>query len=196
MIVAAAANRSASDAVAAVSTPIPDHFSLFGLEPRFALDSEHLTRAYRTVQAHVHPDRYAAAGASEQRAALQWATLANEAYQVLSSPVRRAAYLCERHGVPVTGETAKAMPPEFLMLQLEWRQALEQIHRQRDSHRLEELRGEAEAACQRELRGLETKIDAEHDFAGAAENVRRLMFIEKFIKELEATGEDGRASPT
>jgi len=181
--------------VAALSTPIPDHFSLFGLEPRFGLDNDDLIRAYRTVQAHVHPDRYAAAGAAEQRAALQWATLANEAYQILSSPVRRAAYLCERHGVQVTGESARVMPPDFLALQLEWRQALEQIRHERDSRRLEELRAEAAALCQQELRDLESKIDVEHDFGGAVDGVRRLMFIEKFIKELEAAGEDARASP-
>jgi molecular chaperone HscB len=181
--------------VAAVSTPIPDHFSLFGLEPRFGLDGDHLTRAYRTVQAHVHPDRYAAAGAAEQRAALQWATLANEAYQVLSSPVRRAAYLCERNGVRVAGETGRAVPPDFLTLQLEWRQALEEIRHQDEPHQLEELRGEASAAWQQELRHLESKIDVEHDFVGAADSVRRLMFIEKFIKDLEATGGESYASP-
>ena len=100
---------------------MPDHFSLFGLEPRFGLDNDRLIRAYRTVQSHVHPDRYAAAGSAEQRAALQWATLANEAYQVLSSPLRRAAYLCEQHGVPLTGESARSVPSDFLALQLEWR---------------------------------------------------------------------------
>jgi len=178
-----------------VSTSIPDHFSLFGLEPRFGLDGEHLTRAYRTVQSHVHPDRYAAAGAAEQRAALQWATLANEAYRVLSSPVRRAAYLCERNGVPVAGEARRPVSADFLTLQLEWRQALEQIRHQGDPQRLQELRSEAAAACQRELRQLESKIDVEHDFTGAADSVQRLMFIEKFIKELEATGEDPRALP-
>ena len=181
--------------MAAVSTPIPDHFSLFGLEPRFGLDRDDLTRAYRTVQAHVHPDRYAAAGAAEQRAALQWATLANEAYQVLSSPVRRAAYLCERHGVRVAGESGRALPPDFLALQLDWRQALEQVLRQRDVRGLKELRAEATALSQHELRDLESKLDVEHDFAGAADGVRRLMFIEKFIKELDAAGEDAGASP-
>jgi molecular chaperone HscB len=181
--------------VAAVSTPIPDHFSLFGLEARFGLDSDHLTRAYRTVQAHVHPDRYAAAGAAEQRAALQWATLANEAYQVLSSPVRRAAYLCERNGVSMAGETGRTVPSDFLALQLEWRQGLEEIRHHGDSNQLEGLRHEATAACRQELRHLESKIDIERDFVGAADSVRRLMFIEKFIKELEATGEEPHASP-
>jgi molecular chaperone HscB len=172
-----------------VSTPIPDHFSLFGLEPRFGLDSDHLDRAYRTVQAHVHPDRYAAAGAAEQRAALQWATLANEAYQVLSSPARRAAYLCDRHGVPVTQESARSLPPDFLALQMEWRQALEQIRPDSDLRRLQELRDEAAGLYQQELRHLESKIDAERDFVAAADSVRRLMFIEKFITQLEAVAD-------
>jgi molecular chaperone HscB len=182
-----------------MSTPIPDHFSLFGLEPRFGLDSEHLDRAYRTVQTHVHPDRYAAAGAAEQRAALQWATLANEAYQVLSSPVRRAAYLCDRHGVQVGGDSARSVPPDFLALQLEWRQALDEIreerHDERNSARLRELRAEAAAMVQQELRQLQSKIDEERDFRGAAEGVRRLMFIEKFVSELEATSEADLPSP-
>ncbi|HEX4598824.1 MAG TPA: Fe-S protein assembly co-chaperone HscB [Burkholderiaceae bacterium] len=180
--------------MAAMSTPAPDHFSLFGLEPRFGLDSDHLNRAYRTVQAHVHPDRYAAAGAAEQRAALQWATLANEAYQVLSSPVRRAAYLCGRHGVPVTGEAGGAVPAEFLELQLEWRQALDEIRHEPDPQRLDELRGKAVALHQLELGQLESKIDLEHDFVGAADAVRRLMFVDKFIKELEASGEAAQPS--
>jgi molecular chaperone HscB len=178
-----------------LSTPIPDHFALFGLEPRFGLDGDQLTRAYRTVQAHVHPDRFAAAGAAEQRAALQWATLANEAYQVLRSPVRRAAYLCEQHGVPVSGENGRSMASDFLMLQLEWRQALELVRRRPDSQKLEELRGDAASHYRRELASLESKLDQEHDFTGAADGVRRVMFIEKFIKELEATGDDAGASP-
>jgi molecular chaperone HscB len=185
--------------MAAMSTPIPDHFALFGLEPRFGLDSDRLDRAYRTVQAHVHPDRYAAAGAAEQRAALQWATLANEAYQVLSSPVRRAAYLCDRHGVSVNGESARSVPPDFLALQLEWRQALDEIREEPDDRRnlarLQQLRAEASAMVRQELGALQSKIDEERDFGGAADRVRRLMFIEKFVKELEAASESEPPSP-
>ncbi len=178
-----------------MSAAVPDHFSLFGLEPRFGLDGDHLTRAYRTVQSHVHPDRFAAAGAAEQRAALQWATLANEAYEVLSSPVRRASYLCEKNGVPVTGDSGRSVSPDFLALQLEWRQTLEQIGRQRDSQQLAELRDEVATLYQQELRNLESKLDVEHDFAGAADGVRRVMFIDKFLKELEAEGAEPHASP-
>jgi molecular chaperone HscB len=178
-----------------VATPIPDHFSLFGLEPRFSIDQDQLTRAYRTVQSHVHPDRFAAAGAAEQRAALQWATLANEAYQVLHSPVRRAAYLCERNGAPVSANSGQGVGTDFLDLQLEWRQALEQVRRNRDPQRLDRLRSEALALSRHELDELQVRLDGRKDYTGAADGVRRLMFIEKFLLELAQADEAGQADP-
>jgi len=81
-----------------VTDPRNDHFALFDLPPRFAIDEALLEQAYRRVQAQVHPDRFAAAGAAERRVAMQWATLANEAFRTLRSPLARAAYLCERTG--------------------------------------------------------------------------------------------------
>ena len=173
-----------------MSTPTPDHFSLFGLEARFGLDSDELARAYRTVQAHVHPDRYAAAGAAERRAALQWATLANEAFQVLNSPVRRAAYLCERHGVEVGREGGTSVPTDFLEQQMQWRQALEEIRAERDVQGLERLRAQARELRDQEMGQLQARIDIDRDFAGAAASVRRLMFIEKFLRELAQFGEE------
>lgn len=178
-----------------MAAPLPDYFALFGLPRRFALDAQRLSQAYRTVQAHVHPDRYAAAGAAEQRAALQWATLANEAYQVLSAPARRAAYLCELSGVTATGESSRSMAPDFLMRQMQWRQALDEARRPPDRARLDELRREADGLYRDELQRLESKLDVEHDFKSAADGVQRIMFIEKFIKELEAANDDTSASP-
>ena len=70
----------------------PDHFQLFDLPPSFALDMAALDAAYRRVQGQVHPDRFAAGTAAENRVAMQWATQANEAYRTLKSPLKRAAY--------------------------------------------------------------------------------------------------------
>lgn len=177
-----------------VDSRLPDYFALFGLEPGFALDPAALARAYRTVQSQVHPDRYAAAGAAERRAALQWATLANEAHEVLRSPARRAAYLCERNGVAVSGESAGPMSGEFLDLQLEWRQGLEDLRERPDPARLERLRGEAAGARLRELDGLAHKLDVERDYAGAADAIRRLQFIDNFLAQLEPAGDSHEAA--
>jgi molecular chaperone HscB len=53
------------------------HFELFNLPEQFALDASALDHAYRTVQAQVHPDRFAAAGDAQKRIAMQWATRTN-----------------------------------------------------------------------------------------------------------------------
>ena len=50
----------------------------------------------------------------------------NEAYRTLKSPVQRARHLLELHGVDVAFETNTAMPTEFLMQQMELREALEE----------------------------------------------------------------------
>jgi len=76
-----------------------NHFDLFQLPQQFAVDTAALDAAYREVQGRVHPDRFVNASDAEKRVAMQWATSANEAYQKLKKPLKRAAYLCELNGV-------------------------------------------------------------------------------------------------
>jgi len=101
-----------------------DDFALFDLPRRFTLDADDLAARRRAVQAEVHPDRFAAGGAAAQRAAMQWAVRVNEAYERLKDPLKRAAYLCDLGGVPIRAEDNTAMPPEFLMQQMAWREGL------------------------------------------------------------------------
>src|SRR5436190_9808329 len=100
-------------------------FELFGLTPAFSLDAEALEAAYREIQSRVHPDRFAHAGDAERRASLQWTTRVNEAYRALKSPVQRASHLLSLYGVDVAVETNTEMPAQFLMHQMELREALE-----------------------------------------------------------------------
>ena len=67
-----------------------DHFSLFELPRRFAVDGVTLDHRYREMQANVHPDRHAHLGDTEKRLAMQWSTHVNEAYQTLRKPLARA----------------------------------------------------------------------------------------------------------
>src|SRR3984885_14273648 len=101
------------------------HFDLFDLPAQFALDAAALDHAYRTVQAQVHPDRFAAAGDAQRRIAMQWATRTNEAYQTLRDPLERPRYMLARRGVDVVAENNTAMEPAFLMQQMEWRESIE-----------------------------------------------------------------------
>ncbi len=175
----------------------PDHFQLFDLPPRFALDMVALDSAYRSVQGQVHPDRFAAGTAAENRVAMQWATQANEAYRTLKSPLKRAAYLCERAGVPIDAESNTTMPTEFLMQQLHWREALDDARAGRDGVSLQALESETTAERDRLLDEIGQALDVESDPARAASLVRQLMFIEKFGTEIASALEalrDSRAS--
>lgn len=161
-----------------------DHFELFGLPRRFAVEGAALDAAYRDVQARVHPDRFAGASDAEKRVAMQWATRVNEAYQTLKAPLKRARYMCELAGVDLGIESNTAMPAQFLMQQMEWREALAEARSARNNRRLEQLERELHSMRAAELSALGRLIDEAGDFAGAAGHVRQLMFIEKFGDEV------------
>jgi molecular chaperone HscB len=167
-----------------------DDFELFGIPRRFAQDRAALDARWRALQAEVHPDRFASEGASAQRVAVQWAVRVNEAYQRLKDPLRRAAYLCELHGVPVNAEDNTAMPPAFLMQQLEWRESLDDAS---GADRVETLADEVAAHRRSALAALEQAIDTHADWPAAAQQVRALMFVERFAEDvdrrLEALGQ-------
>ena len=126
------ANLSASD----------NYFTFFGLTPRFKLDTLVLDQAYLAIQKEVHPDRHTQGSDSEQRIAMQMATLANTAFQTLKNPVQRGLYLCQLHNVDARLETNTAMPAAFLMKQMEWRESLED--QEEDLMALEALSEEVE----------------------------------------------------
>lgn len=172
----------------------PDHFQLFDLPPRFALDLAALDGAYRSVQGQVHPDRFASGTAAENRVAMQWAAQANEAYRTLKSPLKRAAYLCERAGAPIEAESNTSMPTEFLMQQLEWREALDEALAERDGAALRALGDGMAAERDRLLAEIGRALDVDADFALAASGVRQLMFIEKFGAEISSAEETLRDS--
>ena len=159
------------------------HFELFQLPQRFVIDLQALDKAYHEVQSQAHPDRFASATDAEKRVAMQWATRANEAYQTLKNPLARATYLCELNGVDLQTESNTAMPPNFLMQQMEWREALEEARASKDIGALESLDADLRAAKKAELAGIEQTLDAA-DFAQAAQRVRRLMFIERFEEDV------------
>ena len=160
-----------------------NHFDLFHLPQRFAIDTTALDAAYHEVQNQVHPDKFTTATDSEKRVAMQWATRANEAYQTLKNPFKRAAYLCELNGVDLQTESNTAMPRAFLMQQMEWREALEDAKAGKDVGALEKLEDELRVARKEEIDQIGTLLDAE-DFAQAAQGVRQLMFLEKFKEEI------------
>ena len=160
-----------------------NHFELFHLPQQFALDAGALDAAYREVQSRVHPDKFVSATDAEKRVAMQWATRANEAYQTLKNPQKRAQYLCELNGVDLQTESNTAMPMAFLMQQMEWREALGEARAEKDLDALEALDQQLRLERKGRLLDIGQQLDA-GDFHAAAQGVRALMFLEKFGEEV------------
>ena len=160
-----------------------NHFELFQLPQQFDIDAAKLDAAYREVQGQVHPDRFVHAGDAEKRVAMQWATRANEAYQTLKNPQKRAQYLCEQHGVDLQTESNTAMPMAFLMQQMEWREELGEARAGKDVAALDALEQQLQRERKERLLQIGAQLDAD-DFVSAAQGVRALMFLAKFGEEV------------
>lgn len=158
-------------------------FELFGIPMQFAQDRVQLDARWKELQREAHPDKFAAQGAAAQRVAMQWSVRINEAYQRLKNPLKRASYLCELHGAPINAENNTAMPPDFLMQQMEWREALDEAKTVQD---LDEIASQSKSSGRKQLLKIERTLDVDKDFPAAVQQVRSLMFIERFTSEVDA----------
>src|SRR4051812_12403319 len=159
-----------------------DDFALFGLPRRFALERGELDARRRALQGEVHPDRFAGADAAARRAAMQSAVRVNEAHARLADPLKRAAYLCELAGTPIRAEDNTAMPVDFLREQMAWRESLDDAASRAEvdavAHDLADARRQA-------YERLASALDELGDYAVAVQEVRALMFIERFAADVD-----------
>lgn len=164
---------------------LKNHFELFGLPTRFAIDLDTLDQHYRKIQAEVHPDRFVSSSPAERLRSMQLATQANEAYQTLKRPSARARYLLQLQGVETLEESNTAMPADFLMLQMEWREAIEEAEEAKDIDALEQLLQQMRKQAKSLHASLEAALDQDKDHDEAAGIVRKLSFIDKMRSDIE-----------
>jgi molecular chaperone HscB len=157
-------------------------FELFGLVQQFAQDRSAVDARWKALQREAHPDKFTAQGASAQRVAMQWSVRINEAYQRLKDPLSRAAYLCELNDAPVNAENNTAMPAEFLMQQMQWRESLEEAAGLADVY---EITSELSDSKKELLQKCEFLLDEAHDYSAAVAQVRALMFLDRFAADVE-----------
>lgn len=125
-----------------------NHFDVFGLPPRFALDPAVLEERYRAESMRWHPDRHSRAPAGDRAQVLQRATDINDAYRVLKSAQRRAEYLLLLHGIDIAAESGPArqpVDPTLLHEVLELREQIQEARSARDRAAL--------VALQRQVQG-------------------------------------------
>lgn len=159
-----------------------DYFELFGLPRQFKLNPGNLEASHILVMQETHPDRFASASDAQKRVALQMATYANNAYQTLRNPIKRGLYLCELAGLDPQLETNTAMPHEFLVQQMDWRESLDEARS--NIQALEALSKEVRGIQSDYLQALEG-LFAEGKLDDALNQLRCLLFMDKFLSELD-----------
>ncbi|WP_181296895.1 co-chaperone HscB [Pseudomonas sp. Q2-TVG4-2] len=158
----------------------PCHYALFELQPAFDIDPEMLSSRYRELARKVHPDRFADAGETEQRHAIERSANLNEAYQTLKSPSRRARYLLTLQGREMPLE-ATVQDSAFLMQQMQWREELEELQ---DDANIASFKARLKAA-QQDLNDSFARIWREESQREQAERlVRRMQFLDKLSQEV------------
>jgi molecular chaperone HscB len=109
----------------------------------------------------------------------------------------RAQYLLQLLGHPLQADTNTVMDPEFLMEQMEWREAVQEAREAGSVDDLEELHHRLRQAMHERYEELgrlfETALNAAPEVASAAEAAigaaaeltRRLMFLDRLRHEID-----------
>lgn len=164
-------------------------FDLFGLPVQFPVDSAVLTGSFQELQKQLHPDRFASQPAAERRWSMQAASRVNEGYQTLRNDLRRAVYLLGLNGVSVDEETDTRMAPEFLMEQMEYREALEEAELSEDpQEKLDGIRSRLKKDTGK-LADTFEQAAAAPDWEQARTVVRQWQFLDKLAREVKSMEE-------
>jgi molecular chaperone HscB len=161
-----------------------NYFELFGLKPIFNIEIATLESNFRKIQSESHPDRFVTASAAEKLSTMQKATLANEAFLCIKNPANRAKYLLELQGITAISETNTAMPTDFLMQQMEWREATEDAVSAQDINTLESLLAEIRIEAKSLQDNLVSLLDVQKDYVAATDATRKLIFIDKVSEDI------------
>lgn len=159
-----------------------NYFALFQLPQQFNIELAVLDSHYRKLLAEVHPDKFVNASPAERMQSMQRATLANEAYQTLKQPTSRARYLLQLAGVTTDEENNTAMPADFLMAQMEWREAMDEAKFAKDIAALDALLKEMRTQASTLQQQVADEIMQAP--AQAAMTVRKLRFIDKVSEDV------------
>ena len=164
--------------------PSQNFFELFGLKPAFSIDRDELRAQLRRLQSNYHPDRYVNASDLDKRLSMQLTSWVNEAFETLQNPVKRARYLLELSGVEIADDSATTSDAEFLMEQLEIREAVEACREQEDGLQRSH---DIEAHLLRRATDLSDQFVQNFnaaEYTAATEAYRKMQFIHRIQQQL------------
>ena len=162
-----------------------NYFELFGLPARFSIDLGSLENAFRRLQGELHPDRHVSNSEMQRRISLQLSTTVNDAYRTLRHPTSRAQCLIDMAAQSDVKQSGAAVPPAFLIAQMEWREAIESACAAQDILELEALARRLRSEMSTQEKNLAEALDTRNDFHSAAMKVNELRFYERLRTEID-----------
>ena len=155
-----------------------NYFELFNLPEKFQIDLEMLQENYRAIQKEIHPDRFATSSENEKVQSMIKSTQANDAFQTLKSPIKRAKYILSLH----KSVEKITLPPDFLMQQMEWEEHFETI--EKNSSELAQFKSTINEKYKEYSLLISTQIDDDQNWSDAAISIDKLYFIEKLLQKI------------
>ncbi|WP_271273313.1 Fe-S protein assembly co-chaperone HscB [Aliamphritea hakodatensis] len=163
-----------------------NYFEFLGLPESYQLDKQALSERTRELQKTLHPDKFAHLADHERRLSVQYTAYLNEAVATLKSPLSRAQYLLSLRGEDTYSESSVQLDPMFLMQQMELREAVEDIADADDPDAaVEDMYTEVAERKQVFQAEFQTLYD-QADYPAAAVTVRKMQFIYKLERDVEA----------
>ena len=153
-------------------------FETFNLPVLFNIDIDMLNHQYRTLQKTIHPDRFVNATDAEKKQSLQKSTQINDAYQVLKDPIKRASHIISLHQVL----KESALPPDFLMQQMEWEEEFETIN---DLEQVQLFSDKIDGEKKILMDLLAMDLDKKKDWESATNIIGKLKFITNLFLRIQ-----------
>ena len=155
-----------------------NYFELFNLPEKFQIDLEMLQENYRAIQKEIHPDRFATSSENEKVQSMIKSTQANDAFQTLKYPIKRAKYILSLH----KSVEKITLPPDFFMQQMEWEEHFETI--EKNSSELAQFKSTINKKYEEHSLLISTQIDDDQNWSDAAISIDKLYFIEKLLHKI------------
>ena len=157
-------------------------FTLLNLPEAFVVDLKKLDQHYQAIQKEIHPDRFASLNDETKMESVKKTAQVNDAYQTLKSSIRRAEYLLHLYGFDINDEKYTAVPQDFLLQQMEWREELETHTKNKEA--LEKLASVVAIKKNQKIDLLTTYFDKKNNLPEAIKITRELNFIEKIEQHI------------
>ncbi|WCT09915.1 Fe-S protein assembly co-chaperone HscB [Mucilaginibacter jinjuensis] len=163
-------------------------FEFYDIPESFEPDQAKLKKQFYELSKKYHPDFYANESDERQQEILELSTINNKAYQTLSNPNKRLAYILTQHNLLNEGAKPQ-LPGDFLMEMMDINERLMEVD---DSEQLAKITAETleiENNLQKDLDALTTDYQELDDTAkeDRLNKIADIYYRQKYLLRIKET---------